>query len=513
MEGLLPHEIDHLDDTVHYTTSFKIFYERLNALGEFTSELLSKCAEEDEQHQIDNPFFNFQSTFVAEAHYVSTFKTLFEAWREYYIVHIETMKEIRNETLTQQIDPNTLKPRKLKMTVGHSVFTEISRLFFLIHRPRLLIAQFEEEMISLKNTQHPMWISIVNSFDISDQYEKKEDKDVDVETRLIRMRAMWQKPVLHYTQVEVMDMIFFLTQTLNMVPKDCIEEFRSVFEETWIRASILMQEAHPASVLDAESMRIPIQTDALFIANRLFGTFVALYMGEIMRRFFYYDMLLKKPMQYVPAPTPELVKQVTDWIVGFVNGFADEAFIDMYVENCPFAYNFPHDDEWFKYAHFTEVHSRAACLAKFRPHLYRKFFSEERITKRLLMESVNQTYAARTFMFKAITNYIQIVTNNCEIKWDNGVVIHSHEIHMSAYVLQTNKCPIILQVFSSYWCYDEGSVYMTDNVFEALAMWFYLFHTKYDDTLYGHHLGALVAEVLETPPPPLVQGRQTTVLL
>jgi hypothetical protein len=109
--------------------------------------------------------------------------------------------------------------------------------------------------------------------------------------------------------------------------------------------------------------------------------------------------------------------------------------------------------------------------------------------------------------------YIQIRTGNTEIKWDQGVVVHSDGIQMSCYMLQSNMSPLLLQVLSSYWCYHEAKVYVTDDIFEALTVWFYLFNKHCKDTLYNHTLEAVVKEVLAIPAQRSVQGRVTRVLL
>lgn len=514
-EELCPYEIDHLDDTIHHTTEFARFYERIDNLGKFTTKCLNRCVEEDESFEKKQAdFFQFKESFVSKPAMQEKLTKLYNVWSEFYIINIESMKEIRNDTLTQTIDPETLKARKLRLTAGHHVFTEISRLFYLIQRPRLLAEELDAERISLKNTKHNMWISILNSFDITDQYEEKEDKDVEVETLQAQMHAMWGKPIQSYTQTEVVLLIFFLTQQLNAIPCDCILEYRSVFEETWIRAAVLMQEAHKGDILTDIKMRVSIDVDDLFIANRMFGTFVSFYMGEIMRRFFYYDLLSKRPMALTKEELPEnIVNKVHAWIHSFIDSFADEAFIDMYVTNASDAYNFVGDEKWFKYAYPNEVFSRAACLAKFRPHLYRRYFSEERITKNLLMENVKSSHVARTYIFKAITNYIQMKTGNTDIKWDSAVVIHSDEIQMSAHVLEAKKRPLMLQVLSSYYCYYELNVYITDDLFEALGVWVYLLNKYCNNSLHGYDLSAFIKDLVTIQAPSRVQGRNTKLLL
>lgn len=516
----MPYQIDHLDDETHYTTAFRRFYERLQNLGQYTTSLLMRCAQEDEDYEgRSDTFFSIRHTFVIDE--AERLQRLFDVWLEYYIINIESMKEIRNDVMAEEIDPATARPRVIRSTMGYSTFIEVSRLFYLLNRPRILIDETESEKVSLKNTKNRLWISIVGSFDITAQYAEKEDPDLVVEERLAKLKTtMWEKSVLDYAQSEIIVIVFFLSQQLNELKMDCIEEFRVVFEGAWIRASILMQEAHPAHILDDVKMRqvLVLEEDAaaeepLFVSNRLFGTFIAMYMGEMARRLFYYDLLHKKPMIPAPLISADMVSRIQEWVTTILNGIADEAYVDTYMEHCAFAYNFIGDEKWFRFSRPTEVMSLQACLAAFRPHLYRRYFSEDRVSKKMLMDAVPDSYVARTYIFKVISMYVQMKTGNTEIKWDRGVVINSDGIQMSAYMLESNQAPILLQVISSYWCYDAGRVYMTDNVFEALTVWFYLFHTKYKDMLYTHTLESVVSEVLAIPAQPTVRGRVTTTLL
>jgi len=89
-------------------------------------------------------------------------------------------------------------PRKMKNTLGMHIFFELTRLYGLIHRPKLLEEQdnitfipIEElttdnyvMLLSLSRTQHKLWINIVNTFDISELYDAKEDPDKVVEETL-----------------------------------------------------------------------------------------------------------------------------------------------------------------------------------------------------------------------------------------------------------------------------------------------------------------------------------------
>lgn len=499
MEGLFPFDIDHFDDTINFRTAYKNLFQNITRLGQYTTDLLKQCLEEDERHEKEREEDDIylRTTFMSEEEHRTKIQKLFDVWLEYYVTYIESMREVQIFII---------EGKKIRITLGVHIFCELTRLNYLLQRPRLMVDMYEEEMPSLEHTEHPSWVTIVNSFDISNQYEEKEDKDTDVETRLAALKSLWSRPIMLYTQSQVQIVILFLTQQLNEVKSDSVIEFKRVFEWLWLRVCELQKEVWPQDVLDEEGMRLlvlsaPPGGKDQFAANKDFGVFVAFYMGEIARRLFYYDMLSKRKMQSVDlglfSPQGEKTRS---WIEHIVNFFAEEAFTDLYVESCNDAYAFVGDDHWFKYIWPQKIHSRAACLAELRPHLYRRFFSESRASRISILNSVNTSHISRSFILKAISQYIQIKLGGATaVKWDQGVVIHSNDIVMSTYNLQANQAPFLLQVLSTYWAYDRGQVWKCDDFYESLAVWFHLLRTRYHNTLFGHDLKKFVDAAIGPP--------------
>lgn len=495
--AMMPYEIDFFDDNVNFRTHFRIFYERINALGKYTTQKIARCVEEDESSPEDS-----LNTYLSDPREQREIRHLFETWRNHYIVYLEDMQEIRHVT-TAELDPETLKRRKLKDSHGLHVFMEITRLFALLNYPRILLGL--EDEVALENMEHPLWVSIASSFDISAQYEAKEERDEEVEERYARLRVMWSKPILSYTLVETIHLILFLTQQLNDINLTSLAEFTHVFEVVWIRAAHLAQEYHPADVLDDPEMCkliMPDEVPPLYVCNRDFHMFCSFYLGEVMRRLFYTEMLSKRAMalpELVPAKRQLYAETTKKWAATIIEGFADEAFSDLYGETCNDAYSFVGDDRWFKYKWANRVHSRGACLLEMRPHLYRRFHSEGYASKRSIIESINTSHVSRLFFLKAVSTYIQIKSGNSNIKWFSGVVVASDGIKMSAYNLSSNMSPQLLQVLSTFYAYDQTQVYITDNIYESIAIWFYLLTTRYKNQLYGHSLLQFSKAVLSGP--------------
>lgn len=382
---IMPIEVDHFDDRTNFRTAYRRLHDRIKALGLLTTEYLVRCAAEEpeenseEEDDDDQEYVSFMAAPAEQAR----IGRLYEAWREYFITNIESMREIHQRAPPNEVDVHTGRARKIRNTLGTYVFTEVSRLHYLLARPRALVWEFPEERLSLASLTDPLWVEIGRSFDISDQYEEKEDRDDEVEEGLVKMRALWQSPIAEYRQSEVVLVTLFLTQQLNDVRAACVAEYRGVFEAVWLRATELASETWPDTVLDEPSMRVCVQEQkgggdavGLWICSRDYDAFCAFYLGEVMRRLFYWSLLSKRPM--ADRPPPAMVARVRTWVQEtVVGGFAEEAFSDLYAANTEDGYNFAGDSHWYRYMWPNKIHSRAACLAQMRPHLYRRVSTME----------------------------------------------------------------------------------------------------------------------------------------
>lgn len=487
-------------------TFMKEIHIKVNNLGNLTSDLFQQCMDEDEENAASslNDDDLVLVSFIEDQEYIDLLDVLYNRWCLFYITKYQQMSEIETLTMVGELEPGTNKDRKVKASLGINVFTEITRLYTLRSKSRIGANQF----VSLNdNTLHKSWISIARSFDISEQYEPKEDKDINVETRLARIRSIWDSPILSFTQSEVIMMTFFLTQQINdVVQGQCFDEFKVVFELVWIRCGMLTQEAYTEGVLDDPKMRVQVEVEPepLFIFNRSFAAFCCFYMGDILRRFYYYDLLRQRACspEELPPNLPALAGHTKAWLERIIKELPEEAFTDAYTDNADDGYNFPGDDLWFKFYKPKEVPSRALCLMAFRPHLYRRFFSEARTSKQAVLDAVATAHIARLFVLKSIATYVQLKTGgNYEIKWYDGVVINSKDIEGSDYMLQSNQCPLIVQIFSSYCAYDRSQVFMSDNLYEVIAVWFYWLQVRYESQLHGNSFEFFIEKAIGAPAP------------
>jgi hypothetical protein len=519
--SVLPYEYDFFNDGENFRTVYKKTFANIDKLGRYTTMLLQKLVEEDERFQtrVDEAEENEQvfderaTTFLSDGHLQMTLRELFHRWQEHMITDMESMRELRHYVVPLAGG----KTDSIKDAHGSHIFLELTRLNYLLHYPQLLdeqenLAMYEESELStehymmlhsLERTKHDSWIAIRDSFDISELYGDKEDPDEEVEEQRRDILQMWQSPILKYTQKQVEMIILFLTQQINDVPTTgggvVVQEYRQIFGLVWLRIAQMLIEFHPPTVLNVEEHRNgPFDTGDendvnTCSANKIFIAFCFYYMSELLRRFFYYDRLVGNVMVGPIPRLAALTASAKQWIHDITHSMGDDAFDDIYMSTLPIAYSFVGDDNFFK-ASRTAVHSRGACIAAFRPHLHKRYFSEAQITRDSVLNSTHKNYASRLFVLHVIDTHLRIHLK--QVRWLNAVLVMNDGIEMSAYKLETNLVPVILQVFSSFWVYDQARVHICDNVNEAVGVWFWLLKTRYRSTLFDCNMSLFVNQVV-----------------
>ena len=541
-----PIVVDLFDDQTHYTTKFKHASERLQAVGTLTTFLLRWCEREDaefderleeyelgmqrleeeyEQEMYQEGAAPSPTTLLSKPRVQRMLKNIYDAWLEYAILNMETLREVKLLNLDKAVFGTDEQghERKLRMTMGTNVFYELTRLHALMHRPQVLseldnLACYPLDQLSVdtyvtrrslaKNTKHPLWLSIVNTFDYSKddtpvkEGEKPPEPGDELKLMKQRVESMWNKPIYEYTQTEASVLVSFLTQQINDLPtqdKVVVQEFREVLTALWLRIGTLTNELHPSDVLDDETMRRP-NVPGLFSMNREYTAYCSIYVLELLRRFFYHDILSKNDMgnEIGSGLAASLREGARAWIERAVYMLPDEAFEELYYKLNNDGYAFPGDDLWFKYHYPNKIHSRGACITEFRPHLHRRFFSEGQLSKAAVLKATTTSYTARLFVFKAVDEALGMQVTN--VTWLNAVVIMNDGIEMAAYKLDPRQAPdtapTIVQVLSSFWVHYKGRVHVCDDVYEAYGVWCYLLALHCNSRLFEMDLTQVINEVL-----------------
>jgi hypothetical protein len=306
MEQYLPFELNFFEKPEHFTTQYKKFYQSLSTLASLINKYLARVQAEDAEFEKQEDEICFE-TFLSDKTEKEFLSKLQGVWMEMYVANMEIMREIKHYAVRKKIPDaeRTVEVKQFRSSLGMDVFIELSRLHGLLYRNTLLqelenLTCYEMESLntenylmlqSLKKTKHPCWVRIVETFEVD-----PEDVDDEVQAMKLKLKGLWEKPILELCQSDIMLLVLFLTQLLDEITttSNMIDEFRRIFDVVWIRVAVLLQEVHDDKVLDNEEMRLPLQNmPGCFTFNRNFLAFCSFYMGEIMRRFFHYDILSK----------------------------------------------------------------------------------------------------------------------------------------------------------------------------------------------------------------------------
>jgi hypothetical protein len=148
---------------------------------------------------------------------------------------------------------------------------------------------------------------------------------------------MFEPEEVHYNEEQLTRSIMLLSESIALLD---FPTFDDSFESIWLGVAI------QGSTMD------PV--------------FVSIYMGEMMRRIYLYNLMSTKERKLMDSsPSPMETARNTQWCHEIVKKMAESAFQDMYAEACQEAYTFIGDDQWFRYKWPNKPHSRAdVSLAK-----------------------------------------------------------------------------------------------------------------------------------------------------
>ena len=129
----------------------------------------------------------------------------------------------------------------------------------------------------------------------------------------------------------------------------------------------------------------------------------------------------------------------------------------------------------------------------------KRYYTNYRITQDVVMAAVQQPthsgHASRIFIINLLDQYLRI---HYKIPWKDGVVIQNAGIESNEKKLFSKKsAPFLVQVCSRLWVYCDKVVYMTDDIYEAIAFWMHLLKDRYGGKLFGVNLSDFIGKVLK----------------
>jgi len=358
------------------------------------------------------------------------------------------------------------------------MFTELSRTHFIIMYPKIR----QENDTVAQNGEYTN-----DAFIISYRMDMCE-----------YLEGPWTRPIMMYKQEDIMNALLMLTEKIDQLPMDAIEEVKKTLEVLYTRNSVFLCESSNTDILNVEGMRTPLpgaEDDSYIIPSRHYITFCTIYFHAIQRRIFFYEQINKRYDKKIPQ---DVIDRIQHWIVELVDALGAEGFEDCHAKASEEAYNFPGDREWFKYRYPDLPAQTGAILDCFRKEYAKRYFTEYRVSKESVLGAVNQTshmgHAARIFVLNAVDQYMKTQFN---FPWRDGIVIDNDAIEGAQVQLFRNKTPYLLQVFSRYWVYDDATVYPCDNLYETLAIWMYILKHRYKSTVFSISIDRLISKIID----------------
>ncbi len=428
---------------------------------------------------------------------IDTFDTLHSSALELFItdyagwatLHIVSEKEpIRNlDELEKRLKEVSIAAADgtdcsgiIRHTLASDIFVELSRTHFILMHGRLL---HESAMIGkLDHVPDGKNYKVLWSLENGGSFFTTTGSP-----------GAEKKPIMSYTQSEIIALIFHLTERLDSLTIDAVDELRHILLLLYTRNSVFFCQRTSIDILNHPSGRNGT------IPSREYMVFCSIYYHALYRRIYMYDTCVKKRVP--KAKTDPLRGSVFASPAARLQHFveheikiASETFEEEYKKACEEAYIFPGDLEWFKYQNPDIPPQLGSILDCYRKDMAKKYYTTYRITQDVVMAAVQQPthsgHASRIFIINLLDQYFKI---HYKIPWKDGVVIKNAGIESNEKKLFSKKsAPFLVQVCSRLWVYCNKVVYMTDDIYEAIAYWAHLLKEHYDGKLFGIDLNGFI---------------------
>jgi hypothetical protein len=213
-----------------------------------------------------------------------------------------------------------------------------------------------------------------------------------------------------------------------------------------------------------------------------FGPWAMSFMAYLIRRQWYYDFF-NVPQFAIAGCENDLLRQKGKaFCQHIIQVLATSSIEKIYDAACERSFTFHGDSTCFKLQFPRETYSVSSCLDALRPHLKKQYYSQDRLTKELLLELADsgKNLVARTYIFLIVHEYIRLKVPGTH--WIN-CVIDSNLLEQTDYALRVSRFPLMIQLLGSYWPYTKKTFYKVDNIYAALALWFIILKRDYKSLL------------------------------
>jgi hypothetical protein len=279
-------------------------------------------------------------------------------------------------------------------------------------------------------------------------------------------------------------LLLLLTRRIVEMPfeQTAIMDFRQILLSLYTRNCVFFCQTCSSAALNVEDMRV-LHPNGEFMFNRDYAMFCTIYFNQLFRRIHYYDTLKSKIFRVTTRNTED----IQDWVKYDICEFLGvEGVEDTYAQACDGSFNFPGDEEWFKYKYVERAIERGPILNYVRPAQAQIYFSPNVISQDPILAATQgfredrEGICARMFVLMAIDQRFRSVYG---LYWLNAILIKNNKIEHSRNQLLKSPFPCLVQVLCGFWVYSRGKIYPTNNIYETIYTWFYILRKEYNSTI------------------------------
>jgi hypothetical protein len=309
-----------------------------------------------------------------------------------------------------------------------------------------------------------------------------------------------EKPIMMFSQSDVMDGLLHLSGKLNILKYDEIPAFIDQTDALFTRCGTMFCEFNTDEIFNVECMRRT--EDDLFSVNIDFCKYCTVYFNTIFRRIFWFNLTKKLHNVDLPEEIEQGAIKLQEMFEKEVCKFiGPDSIEDLYVSVCQYTYNFPGDAEWFSYHYPSIDGSTETLLETMRPAHAKIYFTEHLISQKpiilgITLDNQQHGYNCRTFLLTALDRYISSHVG-C-VNWKNCVVMPNEIISTSEGRTKITQklIPILIQIMSRYWVLDGNVIWVTDCIYKALTCWCYALRKNYNSELLNRNFKNFIEKIL-----------------
>ncbi len=318
--------------------------------------------------------------------------------------------------------------------------------------------------------------------------------------------AAWSKPLLQFTQREVIDAVYWISGELSVMSNDAhaMAEYKHIVELLHTRIGTFNACYHTADVLNGVSMAVEVPGSG-WVCSRDFHVFCSIYMNTLLRRVEYReryllggDNLLGVDMYDVEATTENMRAWMEEGDgLAFLGGEGSDAYRDVFDATLQMSYEWSYDDAWFRHLQPNNkitTRTRGSVVDVVRPCLSKRFHSDGAIGVDVLLPSVHLcTFTgrlARNFVMQTFNFHMRTM---CDFDWLRVCCVRNDQIEQQSVKMRKRQWgPLLVQVVGRYWVYNRGRVHMTDDIYETIAVWCEIAYNDYDGHVFDTDLRVML---------------------